>query len=107
MQPATARFYRLPDLLHLPGSDGAIGHPRNKATATGHVTKLPRQEDGRGWEPAYGTEETVAFMAAVAVKETVDVQDDRHAPRSSVSNSSNPCGVTAKQQGTEFSYHTP
>ncbi|KAH8846747.1 hypothetical protein MCOR27_004307 [Pyricularia oryzae] len=66
LQPATARFCRLPDLLHLPGSGGAIGHPRNKATATGHVTKLPRQEDGRGWEPAYGTEEAVAFMPAVA-----------------------------------------
>lgn len=39
----SSRYYRLPDLQHLPESDSPIGMPRNKGGAAGpHATKLPR-----------------------------------------------------------------
>ncbi|KZL77555.1 RTA1 domain protein [Colletotrichum tofieldiae] len=39
-QPTSARFYRLPDLEHLPDSNDPLAKPRHKEN--GHLTKLPR-----------------------------------------------------------------
>lgn len=43
LQPATACFWRLPNLRHLPFSDDPIGTCRKKPA--GHATKLPRWAD--------------------------------------------------------------
>ncbi|KAK1989349.1 hypothetical protein LZ30DRAFT_576271 [Colletotrichum cereale] len=39
-QPTSARFYRLPNLEHLPDSSDPLAKPRHKEN--GHLTKLPR-----------------------------------------------------------------